>query len=93
MMKPELLLPLTEESASLYALTYVQQLQLTEYQARAENLEKRLDQYTQAYEQLQFQVKELLRHRFGQKSLHRISTPITAVSDESTSREQGQHIS
>ena len=31
-------------------------------------LQQRCEQYAQAYESLQHQVKELLRHRFGQKS-------------------------
>jgi transposase len=31
-------------------------------------LEQRCDQYQQAYEQLSFQLKELLRHRFGKRS-------------------------
>jgi transposase len=32
------------------------------------NYQKRCEQYAQAYDQLQQQVKELLRHRFGKKS-------------------------
>ncbi len=42
--------------------------QLEALQTENANLKKQLDQYSQAYEQLQFQVKELLRQRFGQRS-------------------------
>lgn len=37
-------------------------------QNELENYKKRCDQYMQAYDSLQHQVKELLRNRFGKKS-------------------------
>ena len=37
-------------------------------QAELNTYKKRCEQYAQAYEQLQHQIKELLRHRFGKKS-------------------------
>lgn len=38
------------------------------YQSELNAYQKRCDQYAQAYDLLQHQVKELLRHRFGSKS-------------------------
>ena len=38
--------------------------------AELNTYKKRCEQYAQAYEQLQHQVNELLRHRFGKKSEH-----------------------
>ena len=42
--------------------------QLLTQQEKIIELEKRCEQYQQAYESLTFQVKELLRHRFGARS-------------------------
>ena len=44
------------------------QHQLSDIQIKLNNSEKRCDQYAQAYDQLQHQLRELLRHRFGKKS-------------------------
>ena len=44
------------------------QHQLSDLQIKLNNSEKRCDQYAQAYDQLQHQLRELLRHRFGKKS-------------------------
>lgn len=44
------------------------QRQLIDTQAKLNTIEKRCEQYAKAYEQLQNQVKDLLRHRFGTKS-------------------------
>jgi transposase len=42
--------------------------QVVYYQSELNTYQKRCEQYAQAYDQLQRQVKELLRHRFGKKS-------------------------
>ena len=42
--------------------------QIISYQAELNTYQKRCEQYAQAYDTLQEQVKELLRHRFGKKS-------------------------
>lgn len=44
------------------------QRQLQDTKAQLNTYEKRCEQYAQAYEQLQHQLKELLRYRFGKKS-------------------------
>src|SRR3990167_6196232 len=41
---------------------------LLDQQNELDNYKKRCDQYMQAYDALQHQVKELLRNRFGKKS-------------------------
>jgi transposase len=41
---------------------------LEEIQSELELYQKRCEQYAQAYDSLQCQLKELLRHRFGKKS-------------------------
>lgn len=42
--------------------------QIISYQAENNLLQKRCEQYLQAYEQMDFQLKELIRNRFGKKS-------------------------
>lgn len=44
------------------------QIEVTTYQAELMTYQQRCEQYAQAYDSLQHQVKELLRYRFGQKS-------------------------
>ena len=53
----------------MFESTYTELLQKnTSLQAQLTRVEKRCEQYAQAYEALQQQVKELLRNRFGKKS-------------------------
>lgn len=51
------------EAKEKYFLNYK-----TESEITIQNLEKRLEQYRLAYEQMQHQINELARHRFGSKS-------------------------
>src|SRR5438309_1839198 len=42
--------------------------QIISYQSELNTFQKRCDQYAQAYDKMQYQLKELLRNRFGKKS-------------------------
>src|SRR5271163_2814362 len=59
------------ETKKHIAMTELEQQMLQENQTLRAELhlfQQRCEQYAQAYDALQHQVKELLRHRFGQKS-------------------------
>ena len=42
--------------------------QILSYQSEVNTYQKRCEQYSQAYDSLKHQLKELLRNRFGKKS-------------------------
>lgn len=68
-MTPDNIIALQQENIiALRSMLQSQQELIQTQQIELENSKKRIEQYAQAYEQLQFQVKELLRHRFGRKS-------------------------
>ena len=54
---------------------HVLEAQILNYQAELNTYQKRCEQYAQAYDSLQQQVQELLRHRFGKKSERFVEDP------------------
>jgi transposase len=50
-------------------------VELNNFRTEISNYQKRCEQYAEAYEALQEQVRELLRHRFGRKSERFIDDP------------------
>src|SRR3990167_5851860 len=73
-MTPANIIALQEENIALKSMLQSQQEFIQTQQVELENHKKRLEQYAQAYDQLQFHVKELLRNRFGRKSERYIET-------------------
>lgn len=57
-----------QDLAQLCRQQWEQLQHIKAYQDKVDELEKRCEQYRQAYDNLSFQVKELLRHRFGTRS-------------------------
>lgn len=53
---------------ALIAQSFIYQSEINTYQAEINTYQKRCEQYAEAYDQLQHQVKELIRNQFGKKS-------------------------
>jgi transposase len=66
---------LQEENNNLRSEILIYQSDLNTYRSELNTYQKRCEQYAQAYDQLQHQIKELLRNRFGKKSERFIDDP------------------
>lgn len=66
-----------EYITELQATNRLLQEEVSAYKVRCEMLEKRCEEYAQAYEQLKHQIRDLLRHRFGKKGERFLEEPLS----------------